>query len=128
MTDIGPDDPVPLATAARLFFPAGGVSISSLRTEIRHGRLVVERIAGRDFVTKRAIDEMRSRCRVNPREQDSISAKPEAIEPRHGSSKIEAGRSQREATRATANRLKKGSPTISPENTKLPEARVIPIR
>jgi hypothetical protein len=60
---IGMDDPVPLQVAAEIFFPAGGVTEQSLRTEIRKGRLAVERIAGKDFVTKRAIDEMRERCR-----------------------------------------------------------------
>lgn len=43
---IGPDDPVPLHRAVALFFPAGGVTLQSLRTEIRKGNLVPERIAG----------------------------------------------------------------------------------
>lgn len=38
--------------------------VSALRTEARRGRLVIERIAGKDFVTLEAIEEMRRQCRV----------------------------------------------------------------
>lgn len=61
--EIGDDDPVRLSDAVDLFFPRGGMSLSALRTEARKGRLVIERIAGKDFVTKRAIHDMRARCR-----------------------------------------------------------------
>jgi hypothetical protein len=36
---IGMDDPVPLQVAAEIFFPAGGVTEQSLRTEILKGVL-----------------------------------------------------------------------------------------
>ena len=39
---------------------------SGLRREARRGNLVIERIAGKDYVTMAAIQEMRQRCRVVP--------------------------------------------------------------
>ncbi len=59
--DIDDTTPVPLARAVDLFFPNGGVTISSLRTEARNGNLAFIRIAGKDFVTKTAIMEMMKR-------------------------------------------------------------------
>lgn len=58
MSEIGPDDPVPLKTAARLFFPAGGVSEEMLKREINQGRLVAIKIAGRLFVTRADVEAM----------------------------------------------------------------------
>lgn len=45
------DDLVRLAAAPALFFPNGGVTVSTLRTEIRNGNLVPIRLAGKYFVT-----------------------------------------------------------------------------
>jgi hypothetical protein len=58
------DQPIPLRAAAKLFFPRGGITASSLRTEARKGRLIVTRIAGRDFVTRQAIDLMIELCTI----------------------------------------------------------------
>jgi hypothetical protein len=58
------DQPIPLRAAAKLFFPRGGITASSLRTEARKGRLVITRIAGRDFVTRQAIDRMIELCTI----------------------------------------------------------------
>src|SRR5689334_12497976 len=58
------DDLVRLADAPALFFPCGGVTLNTLRTEIRRGTLVPERIGGKYFVTPRAIREMRLSCRA----------------------------------------------------------------
>lgn len=55
---------IPLSKAAEIFFPHGGITTSSLRTEVRNGRLAVERIAGKDFVTESAIEDMLTKCRV----------------------------------------------------------------
>src|SRR5690242_10245761 len=125
--EIGFDDPVPLHHAAKLFFPAGGIKPHSLRTEIRKGNLVTERIAGKDFVTKRAIEEMREKCRTQLRGRGFTSASV-AAESRYGSSGMVERRSQRAATKATANKLKRRLPTTLRENTERPQARVIPIR
>src|SRR5680860_29133 len=72
--EIGNDDPVPLAAAAMIFFPAGGVTAKTLQTEIRKGNLVPERIGGKYFVTRRAITEMRERCRGTRKGSGSTSA------------------------------------------------------
>ena len=58
------DAPLRLSRAVELAFPEGGMTVSGLRREIARGRLEVERIAGKDFVTLAGIDLMRSRCRV----------------------------------------------------------------
>lgn len=40
------------------------MTAAGLRREAQRGRLVIERIAGKDFVTLAAIKEMRKLCRV----------------------------------------------------------------
>jgi len=56
-----------LAVAAEMVFGKdGGMTASGLRKEARRGRLVIERIAGKDYTTLRAIADMRKLCRVVP--------------------------------------------------------------
>src|SRR5262245_63982208 len=62
--DIGPDTPLRLDMAARVAFPAGGMTASGLRREAARGRLTIERIAGKDFTTLSAIATMREKCRA----------------------------------------------------------------
>jgi hypothetical protein len=50
--------------AAALAFPDGSLTASSLRREAARGRLVVERIAGKDYTTLANIERMRELCRV----------------------------------------------------------------
>lgn len=52
-----------LKQAIDQFFPDGPLSVASLRTEIRKGRLEYERIAGRICVTQADIARMLERCR-----------------------------------------------------------------
>ena len=52
----GPDTPLRLDVAAKLAFPDGGVTAASLRREATAGRLVIERIAGKDFTTLHHIE------------------------------------------------------------------------
>lgn len=66
MTDISDDAPLRLKDAVKIAFPAGGMTVSGLRGEITRGRLEAEMIAGKHFVTLRAIREMRERCKVVP--------------------------------------------------------------
>src|SRR5690606_9994266 len=82
--EIGDDEPIPLAEAARLFF-GGRLSKSSLRTEAAKGNLEIIRIANKDFVTRSGIKRMIDRCRVREVQPASGS---EAI-PAHGSSRME---------------------------------------
>ena len=69
--DIGEDQPLRLAVAAALAFPDGSMTASGLRREAARGRLAIERIAGKDFTTLRAINQMREQCRVTAKVQDS---------------------------------------------------------
>lgn len=58
------DAPIRLARAIEYAFPAGGMTVSGLRQEHAKGRLKLELIAGKHFVTLAAIKEMRELCRV----------------------------------------------------------------
>jgi hypothetical protein len=67
--------PLRLKIAAELAFPGGGMTASGLRREADRGRLIVERIAGKDYTTLRAIADMRSLCRmVKPQPGVSVSS------------------------------------------------------
>jgi hypothetical protein len=50
------DTPLRLADAIEIAFPRGGITVSGLRKEAAKGRLIIERIAGKDFVTLAAIN------------------------------------------------------------------------
>jgi hypothetical protein len=69
--NISPDAPLRLATAAKLAFPDGSMTVSGLRREAARGRLRIERIAGKDFTTLDDIKLMRELCRVPARAQSS---------------------------------------------------------
>ena len=59
-----PDAPLRLSVAAKLAFPDGSMTASGLRREAARGRLRIERIANKDFVTLAEIKRMRELCRV----------------------------------------------------------------
>ena len=61
-----------LAEAVARFFPDGPLTVSSLRTEIRKGRLRVARVAGKYLVSESAIRDMLEAC------QCRVDAKPRA--------------------------------------------------
>jgi hypothetical protein len=133
--NIGPDTPLRLSEAARRAFPGGGVTASSLRRERDRGNLVVEVIAGKEFTTLRAIQEMRERCREPRKVQGSgLSRKNEmptaglsaAV---HGSSETDRVKSAQAALQRTAKGLSKRSPSTSQANTKSRAiADVIPLK
>lgn len=56
--DWGLDELLTLAEATRLFWPHGPLTVSSLRRAIAGGRLGVCEIAGKHFVTRRAIQQL----------------------------------------------------------------------
>jgi hypothetical protein len=62
--EIGPGTPLRLAVAAGLAFPDGTMTASGLRREAARGRLLIERIAGKDYTTLANIERMRELCRV----------------------------------------------------------------
>lgn len=51
-----------------------GLKVSSLRTEIRRGRLTPIEIAGKFYVTKKLLGDMVQACRAKPRGHDSSSS------------------------------------------------------
>lgn len=69
--NIGRNTPLRLAVAAKLAFPDGGITAKSFRLESSRGRLVIERIAGKDFVTLSAIEDMRRLCQVQNNQKKS---------------------------------------------------------
>jgi hypothetical protein len=62
--NIGPDIPIRLGDIIQMAFPYGGMSVSGLRKEAGKGRLTIMRIAGKDFTTLSALEEMKEKCRV----------------------------------------------------------------
>jgi hypothetical protein len=70
-SEISADTPLRLKTAVRLAFPDGGMTVSGLRREAAKGHLAIETIAGKQFTTLNAIQEMRKQCRDNPRVRDA---------------------------------------------------------
>lgn len=62
--NIDPDEPLRLKDAIKFGFPHGGMTVSGLQNEARAGRLVIEKIANKNFTSLRAIEEMRKLCRV----------------------------------------------------------------
>ena len=79
------ETPLRLKVAALRAFPGGGMTDSGLRREAARGRLVIERIAGKDYTTMRSIADMRTLCRV------------EAASPRSTGSEQDEGRAQARA-------------------------------
>ena len=68
-----------LAEAVARFFPHGPLTVSSLRTEIRKGRLRVALVAGKYLVSESAIREMLEKCRVTEKLPACSSGEPAPI-------------------------------------------------
>jgi hypothetical protein len=68
--EIGNDTPLRLNEAAKIAFPLGGMTAAGLRREAKRGRLVIERVAGKDFTTLGHIARMRELCRVSESRRD----------------------------------------------------------
>lgn len=67
------DTPLRLADAIKIAFPKGGMTVSGLRRERDRNRLIVERIAGKEFTTLAHIERMRELCRVEAKVSGSNS-------------------------------------------------------
>ena len=65
------DAPLRLSVAASVAFPDGSMTASGLRREAARGRLLIERIAGKDYTTLENIERMREACRVQAKDRDS---------------------------------------------------------
>ena len=73
-SDIGNDTPLRLDIAAKIAFPRGGVTATTLRKEAKRGKLVIVRVGGKDFTTLNYIKRMVELCHVNRNRQGSISS------------------------------------------------------
>jgi hypothetical protein len=69
--EITPNTPLRLADAVKIAFPLGGVTVAGLRRERDRNRLVIEKIAGKEFTTLAHIERMRELCRDEARAQGS---------------------------------------------------------
>ena len=77
MTDssqITDDTPLRLARAAAIAFPDGSMSAGGLRVEADRGRLVIYRIAGKDYTTLANIRRMIDQCPREPKVRGCGSA------------------------------------------------------
>jgi hypothetical protein len=124
--DIDPRAPLRLSLAAEIAFPGGGMTASGLRREAAKGRLAIERIAGKDFTTLAAIEEMRTRCvQHQPTRQPAFGSNPpNGIMKPDGSSKTPDVELALAAAHETLRALRKRSRGISSPNTS-PKAEVL---
>ena len=109
--DITDDTPLRLRDAVAIAYPMGGVTVASLRREAQKGRLVIERMAGKDFVTLASIDRMRELC-ILPIPQSAAPA------PRAGSSETAPGCTPQDALREKLRRRMQPLPPSSEKRTK----------
>jgi|SRR6516165_2783965 hypothetical protein len=121
VSKIGLDTPLRLKTAVEVAFPAGGMTASGLRKEAAKGNLVIETIAGKQFTTLNAIQEMRTKCRDKQKAQGSTSnlserKKGSSARGRSGTSVTERAKLARVALEETARTLSANSPNTSPAN------------
>jgi hypothetical protein len=58
-SEITRNTPLRLADAVKIAFPMGGMTIAGLRRERDRNRLVIEKIAGKEFTTLAHIERMR---------------------------------------------------------------------
>jgi hypothetical protein len=128
LADIGPDTPLRLDVAAALAFPDGSMGAAGLRREAGRGRLVIERVAGKDYTTLAAIGKMRELCRRAAKVQDCGSAVPAATLPASsamppsGSSRMVDTSAALAAARTIVAERKEHLRPTSPANT-LPKRR-----
>lgn len=124
--DVGPDTPLRLSVAASIAYPDGSMSAAGLRREANRGRLDIERVAGRDYTTLRAIEEMRRKCRVQPKARASISESEPAAR-RSGSSETARTSTAQAALNTTVRELRERLKATSRESTGR-ASQVVPIR
>src|SRR5271169_6901194 len=101
------DKPLRLGVVAAQF----GLTAAALRAESKRGRLVISRVAGKDWTSVAEVQRMFGLCRSTPKESDSGFGRPEATKSRHGSSETAESKSARDALSLSLSRLKESSPT-----------------
>ena len=129
------DEPLTLKEACDLIF-RNAISPATLRAEADRGRLVIERIGRRDFVTRRAIREMRKKCELAPAPKapasgssPSASERTEPSSPPSGASVTMGDSSVALASvLMIADQLSGNSPDTSRRTTRRSVAKVIPLK
>src|SRR6266480_828253 len=98
---VKPETPLRLDVAAALAYPDGSMTASGLRKEAGRGRLAIERVAGKDYTTLAAIDDMRALCRVQQKAPACGLSPKDAtarfVNEQHGLSATDRARSARAA-------------------------------
>lgn len=116
------DDAMTLAEAVAVFYPQGPLTVSSLRTEIRKGRLLAAEVAGRLYVTparlKGLFEPRTDPWLVDQKAPGSISGKvaPTGGPTTSGSSVTDRKKSAQAALQAALRTLNKPSPNTSLRN------------
>jgi hypothetical protein len=125
--EIDPHAPLRLSRAAEIAFPGGGMTASGLRREAAKGRLAIERIAGKDFTTLAAIEDMRTKCVQHPlpSQPASGSNRPRETAKPSGSSKTADVELALAVARETARQLRTRSRSTSAPSIQRAKARVI---
>ena len=115
--EISDETPLRLDVAAGIAFPCGAIKASSLRREIARGRLEVELIAGKHFVTLAAISRLRAACRVAPQAHDSGSSQHMEPVPPYGSYATETPSRALDSARENVKKLKNSLVNTSQKST-----------
>jgi hypothetical protein len=135
--DIPLDMPLRLEAAAIAEFGAdGGMGARGLRREAARGRLVIYRVAGKDYTTRQDIKDMLQQCRAADRGRDSTcanldatAADASAMAPSGSSSTGDTSAAQA-AARTIVQQLRESSRTTSRKSTSraLQKASVLPFK
>ena len=113
---VTPTTPLRLEVAAGLGFPDGSMTVSALRRLCVAQKLQHEIIARKYYVTLAAIEEMRSKCRVQAKDPASPSTKGQGDKP-CGSSVTASKSLALAAMNMIASELKKPLPRTSSKST-----------
>jgi hypothetical protein len=105
LDEISANTPLRLGVAAAIAFPDGTMTASGLRREAARGRLVVERIANKDYTTLAQIERMRELCRVEAKVPGSTCENAPEGRP-SGASSITAAKSAQARAKLISERLK----------------------
>ena len=134
MQAVDDDEPLTLADACREVFK-NRITPASLRAEAARGRLVIEKVGRRHFVTRAAIREMRRLCQLDVPQKDHASgssqnesASAANQSPPSGSSATARTKLARDAALLTLEKLNASFPATSRKSMSRAAARVIPLR
>jgi hypothetical protein len=133
MTEIVPsnmdkDKALRISIAAAIAYPDKSMTVSSLRKERNAGRLETWIMAGKEFTSLAAIEEMERQCRVQRRVPASTSSPP-ATTPMAGLLIAPAGSSATESERfALDAALMRCQPPKTPSGDTSSKSTILPLR